>query len=40
MLSDLNNNPPDEDYINEKIGDAINYLIIIEGLLKERIGDK
>ena len=35
MLSDLNNNPPDE-----KIGDAINYLIIIEGLLKERIGDK
>ena len=40
MLSDLNNNPPDEEYINEKIGDAINYLIIIEGLLKERIGDK
>ena len=38
MLDNLDN-PPDKKYINEKIGDAINYLIILEGLLKERIGD-
>jgi hypothetical protein len=25
--------------INEKIGDNINYLILLEGLLKERIGE-
>jgi hypothetical protein len=27
-------------YIEEKIGDAINYLILIEGMLKERLYDK
>lgn len=26
-----------EDYIDEKIGDAINYFILLEGLLKERL---
>jgi hypothetical protein len=38
MLNNLDN-PPNKNQINEKLGDAINYLIIIEGLLKERIGD-
>jgi len=27
-------------YIEEKIGDAINYLILIEGMLKERLYNK
>jgi hypothetical protein len=27
---------PSIEYIEEKIGDAINYLILIEGMLKER----
>lgn len=31
------NSVPNADYIEEKIGDAINYLILIEGMLKERI---
>jgi hypothetical protein len=30
------NSVPSIDYIEEKIGDAINYLILIEGMLKER----
>jgi len=36
MLEKLPGEEPSEQLINEKIGDAINYLIIIEGLLKER----
>ena len=31
------NGYPTEDMIEEKIGDAINYLILIEGMIKERI---
>lgn len=31
------NGHPSESHIDEKIGDAINYLILIEGMLKERI---
>ena len=27
---------PSDELIDEKIGDAINYLIILEGLIKER----
>jgi len=27
---------PSVEYLEEKIGDAINYLILIEGMLKER----
>jgi len=27
-----------EEYINEKIGDAINYLILLEALIRERYG--
>ena len=27
---------PSHELVDEKIGDAINYLIIIEGLIKER----
>lgn len=34
------NGHPSEAYIEEKIGDAINYLILIEGMLKERINEK
>ena len=37
MLKNLPDKEPDENLINEKFGDAINYLIIIEGLLKERL---
>ena len=29
---------PSEDMIDEKIGDTINYLILLEGLLKQRSG--
>ena len=28
---------PDADLINEKFGDTINYLILIEGMLKDRL---
>lgn len=28
---------PSETLVNEKIGDAINYLVLIEGMLKKRI---
>ena len=31
------NGHPNEPIVEEKIGDAINYLILIEGMLKERI---
>lgn len=31
------NGYPTEALVEEKIGDAINYLILIEGMLKERI---
>lgn len=37
ILESLPEEKPSEELINEKIGDAINYLIIIEGLLKERL---
>jgi len=36
ILKKLPEEKPSKELINEKIGDAINYLIIIEGLLKER----
>jgi hypothetical protein len=31
------NGYPSEALVEEKIGDAVNYLILIEGMLKERI---
>ena len=31
--------PFDEDMINEKIGDSVNYLILLEGILKESLGE-
>ncbi len=31
------NGHPKTEYVEEKIGDAINYLILIEGMIKERI---
>ncbi|TXG79640.1 MAG: hypothetical protein E6R13_09620 [Spirochaetes bacterium] len=31
------NGHPSEALVEEKIGDAVNYLILIEGMLKERI---
>ena len=37
MIKKLPDEVPSEKLINEKFGDAINYLIIIEGLLKERL---
>jgi hypothetical protein len=41
MLEHVNvdgaNGFPTIPYIEEKIGDAINYLILIEGMLKERV---
>tara|TARA_R110000737_G_scaffold29025_1_gene47416 strand:- start:113 stop:424 length:312 start_codon:yes stop_codon:yes gene_type:complete len=36
IIKKLPNERPSEELINEKFGDAINYLIIIEGLLKEK----
>lgn len=32
----LSSAPPDHAMIDEKIGDAINYLILLEAVLKER----
>ena len=37
ILKKLPEETPRYEIINEKFGDAINYLIIIEGLLKERV---
>tara|TARA_R100001463_G_scaffold9160_2_gene27556 strand:- start:6448 stop:6765 length:318 start_codon:yes stop_codon:yes gene_type:complete len=36
MVKNCEENVESTEYIEEKIGDAINYLIIIEGLLKEK----
>ena len=36
IIKKLPNEKPSKELIEEKVGDAINYLIIIEGLLKER----
>lgn len=38
MIKDINYHGAvfTEDYINEKIGDAINYLILLEALMRER----
>jgi hypothetical protein len=36
----ISDNYPSEAFVEEKIGDAINYLILIEGMLKERIYEK
>lgn len=37
LAGGLNNNKITDELINEKIGDNINYLILLEGLLKRRI---
>ena len=37
IIRKLPNERPSEELIDEKFGDAINYLIIIEGLLKEKL---
>ncbi len=41
-VRDLINDPNSatNELINEKIGDNINYLILLEGLLRQRIGQK
>lgn len=36
IISKLPDEVPTDELLNEKIGDAINYLIILEGLIKER----
>ena len=36
IISKIPNEIPSHELVDEKIGDAINYLIIIEGLIKER----
>ena len=36
IIEKLPGEVPTDELLEEKIGDAINYLIIIEGLLKER----
>jgi len=43
-IRDIVDTVPVRDYsrehIDEKIGDAINYLILLDGLLTERLGDE
>lgn len=41
MIRDIENGTFKRDmaYINEKIGDEINYLILLEALLKERVSN-
>ena len=36
IISKCHHEVPTDDLLEEKIGDAINYLIILEGLIKER----
>ena len=36
IVSKIPDEIPSHELVDEKIGDAINYLIIIEGLIKER----
>ena len=36
IISKLPDEIPSDELVDEKIGDAINYLIILEGLIKER----
>jgi hypothetical protein len=36
IISKLPDEVPTDELLEEKIGDAINYLIILEGLIKER----
>ena len=36
IISKLPGEVPTDELLEEKIGDAINYLIILEGLIKER----
>tara|TARA_Y100001963_G_scaffold142027_1_gene211004 strand:+ start:764 stop:1081 length:318 start_codon:yes stop_codon:yes gene_type:complete len=36
IVSKLPDEIPSDELVDEKIGDAINYLIILEGLIKER----
>ena len=36
IISKIPDEIPSDELIDEKIGDAINYLIILEGLIKER----
>ena len=42
MIEDCKNNNFDKtiEYVKEKIGDEINYLILLEALLSERIDNK
>lgn len=36
IISKIPDEIPSDKLVDEKIGDAINYLIILEGLIKER----
>ena len=36
MVDDIENNVPDEEYADEKIGDLINYLLFIRALIHVR----
>tara|TARA_R100001463_G_scaffold61900_1_gene114765 strand:+ start:1343 stop:1660 length:318 start_codon:yes stop_codon:yes gene_type:complete len=36
IISKVSDEVPTDELLDEKIGDAINYLIIIKGLIKER----
>ena len=41
IIDDLDNNIiPTQETINEKVGDNINYLLLLEGLIKERRMDE
>lgn len=39
IIRELDKETPSLEKVNEKFGDAINYLIIIEGMLKDRIAE-
>lgn len=40
IVNKLPKETPTTELIDEKIGDAINYLILLEALIKERIGEE
>ena len=40
IIEGRNQKPVTEDYVEEKIGDMINYLILLEGILKKAIRER
>ena len=40
IVDNIETKPPSVPLLEEKIGDAVNYLILLEGMIKGRLNDK